>query len=428
MTPTRRALVLLAMLLAPVLISLVLPAVPASAQTTGTTTVAVSVSAVPTGITHSKPRSGPNLLINQINHADCENDDSISVPVTTINASAYTLQAWIGISTADCSALTARSGTQIACWLVASVIPAANTTSTLVNIPVRAIVAGYTEDIGLPNGGGVVSSGGTSSTDADAGISGGGTSSGTGGTDSTGTNTGFVTGFSAPIMPGPEACNQTATNIVSYTTATIGFYLIDATTGLSVASTTVAMNFKLVGPQPPTNVTAGVGGNLLVTNFTSNLAGDMTINGYNVYCDPAPGDAAAIDAGLLASDAGSGTYGDCTNAGGTNFEPGNLPPPGAAVCGTAQRTSQTVNASGLVDGVPYHVAVAAIDTFYNEGPLSEVACGVPQPINGFYKEYRAAGGKGGGGFCSFSMRKEPVAGFALLALACGSMIRRRRKK
>jgi len=148
MTSTRRALALLAMILAPVLICAILPALPASAQTVATAIASV----VPTGVTHEKSRSGPNLLVNQINYADCANDDVIDVPVTTQNASNYTLQAWINQGGADCSAASARSGVTISCWLVASVIPAANATSTLVKIPVRAIVAGFTEDLGLPGG------------------------------------------------------------------------------------------------------------------------------------------------------------------------------------------------------------------------------------------------------------------------------------
>ena len=135
-----------------------------------------------------------------------------------------------------------------------------------------------------------------------------------------------------------------------------------------------------------------------------------------------------MDAGLLALDAGSGTAGDCSDANPSILQQGNQPPPGAAICGSAQRTSQTANASGLIDGVPYHVGVAAVDTYYNVGVLSNIACGVPQPINGFYKNYRAAGGTAGGGFCSFSMKREATVGIAFLALACGIVIRRRRKK
>jgi hypothetical protein len=95
-------------------------------------------------------------------------------------------------------------------------------------------------------------------------------------------------------------------------------------------------------------------------------------------------------------------------------------------CGTAQQTSRTANATGLVNGVPYNVAVAAFDTFDNIGPLSEPTCKAPQPVTGFYKAYRDSGGRGGGGFCSFSPRREPMPLVILLGLASCLVLRRRR--
>lgn len=89
-------------------------------------------------------------------------------------------------------------------------------------------------------------------------------------------------------------------------------------------------------------------------------------------------------------------------------------------------TALAGNATGLVNGVAYNVAVAATDTYQNTGTLSSLACNVPQPVNGFFKAYRAAGGQGGGGYCSFSQKREPLPLFALIGLASCLVLRRRR--
>jgi hypothetical protein len=95
-------------------------------------------------------------------------------------------------------------------------------------------------------------------------------------------------------------------------------------------------------------------------------------------------------------------------------------------CGSASLSATGGNAVGLVNGVSYTVGVAATDTYANVGTLSTLTCQVPQPITGFYKAYRAAGGTGGGGFCSFSVKREPLPLVALLGLASCLVLRRRR--
>ncbi|HEY4104217.1 MAG TPA: hypothetical protein VGM44_10005 [Polyangiaceae bacterium] len=426
MTSTRRVFALLVAALAPFLILALLPAPRADAQTIST--MAAAVNSV--GITHTIPRTGFRTN-NQLNYSDCIDDDVVKVPVTVTQGAGYTLQAWLGI--ADCTPATARSGALTQCWLVASQVPNPTSVSTELDIPVRAIVAGYTLDLGLS--GGIVTSPGTggdtsiSGTGGDTSISGTGGSAGAGGASGTsGTTT--SAGIGTPINPGPEACVQpNASAIVSPTNFNIQFFLIDPSTNAVVGTASSwTGQFKLVGPQPPNNVSTGIGEDLLVVNFSyTPPTTDTSINTYNIYCDPAPGGDSAVDAGLLAPDASAGTAADCSAASSTVLMEGaNATDFGSYVCGTAQKTSQSGNASNLIDGVPYHIAVAATDTFYNTGTLSTVGCGVPQPVNGFFKEYRNAGGQGGGGYCSFSMKREPAPLFALLALALGAALRRRR--
>jgi hypothetical protein len=82
-------------------------------------------------------------------------------------------------------------------------------------------------------------------------------------------------------------------------------------------------------------------------------------------------------------------------------------------------------ARSLLNGTTYAVAVAAVDTAGNSGPLSAVACGTPQEVDDFFELYRRAGGKGGGGFCSIS-RVHDFSLLGLLALA-GLLLGARRR-
>jgi hypothetical protein len=414
MSPLRRVFAFLAAILAPVLV--LGAAGQASAQTLPTTT---SVTVLTGSIQNSIPHDGFRP-INWINYSDCIGNsanpggDVVSIGVALTNPLTYTLQAWVG--TQDCTPVTARTTlNQTQCWLVASQAPSTNTMSTTLNIPVRSILAGFTSLFGQETGTPVTTDAGT-----------------TGVTDA-GTTTTTTTVVGQVIMPGPEACVQPNPQEIEAATAfTVYFMLIDPGTQNAISASSATSQwtgmFKLVGPQPPDTVNAGIGGNLLVVNFSYNTPPvDQTINNYNFYCDPPPGNAAAVDAGLIAADAGAGTATTCAGAPMSQvLTQGGMAPGGSYLCGGAQKTSTGGNAAGLVDGVPYNVAVAAEDTYENTGPLSVLGCGVPQPVTGFFKAYRDAGGLGGGGYCSFSMKREPLPWVALLGLASCLVFRRRR--
>ncbi|MEO7033762.1 MAG: hypothetical protein ABI548_07760 [Polyangiaceae bacterium] len=387
-------------------------------------TLTPTLSVTKTGVTHTAPRNG-NRLTTFINKADCVADDVMTFPITATNFSGYSLQAWVG--TSDCTQTAART-TLVTCWKVLdSTVTTGSSSlssgSTSVQLHTRDIVSGYT--IGIASSGAVSGTAGASSTAGSGGADGGG-SSGTGGvagSDAAATGSGqLVSGT------GVNACNQPNSTVVQGATAiTVYFMLIDPSTFNAVASASWPGTFKLVGPQPPDNVTAGVGGNLLVVNFTYNgTPVDTTGNGFNLYCDPPPGTQAAEDAGLV-DDAGVGTATTCGAPVSDVLVQGNDPPTDSKyLCGGGQHSSTKANATGLVNNVPYNVAVAAVDTYENVGPLSSLSCAVPQPISGFYKAYQDAGGTAGGGFCSFSTKREPFILLAIFGLATGLVLRRRR--
>jgi len=94
-------------------------------------------------------------------------------------------------------------------------------------------------------------------------------------------------------------------------------------------------------------------------------------------------------------------------------------------------TSSTFLVKGLLDGVNYNVVIAAVDNFGNVGPPSGIACGIPAPVNDFWKDYRNAGGQAGGGFCALEAVGTP-AGSTVAFGAFGALVvagfRRRRDR
>jgi hypothetical protein len=386
------------------------------------------------GVTHSRQNRGNNLLNTQINAADCAGDDIMTFPLTLSGAfSTDKLQAWVGTGCTDPG--TRTSTTQTQCWLVANVSPSGLLNGAInLQIPVTTIVAGYTNLFNTVTVNGTAGAGGASGASGTSGTSGTDASTVAGAGGATTTTTVTTLGVGEQVMDDPKFCMQpNPTEVVAATNVTIYFMLVDPSTNAAAGSATWAGLFKLVGPAAPDVVSAGIGGNLLVVSFSYSASpagassNDQTINGFNVYCDPPPGNAAAVDAGLEAPEAGVGSATSCGVASSQVLMPGMSPPTDSAyLCGSGQKTSQTANARGLVNGVPYNVAVAAVDTYANTGVLSQLACQVPQPVTGFYKAYRAAGGTAGGGFCSFSRTRQPLPLFALLAVVAGLVLRRRR--
>ncbi len=89
-----------------------------------------------------------------------------------------------------------------------------------------------------------------------------------------------------------------------------------------------------------------------------------------------------------------------------------------------------LSVSGLENGRTYAVAISAVDDLGNPGALSVVVCGEPVEVDDFFGEYRAAGGTGGGGYCSVAggAGLRGAAGVGLLALgALAALLVRRRR-
>jgi hypothetical protein len=392
----------------------------ARAQTTLPTTTTIALAATP--VVHSLPRTGFRLN-TQINYADCVGGDVLNFSVVLTNRLSYILQAWAG---SGCDNIANRTTTGATlCWKLFDALPSGSSpNSPTVSIAVADLVAGqtlYGAQTSTTTSDGSSGSSGTSGVDA-------GVTAGTGGTGGTTTTTTTPTNTlpTGTLVQGtgPQACIDNS-GIPVVTPVTVYFMLVDTTGNIQGNFVTWPGTYKLLAPNPPDNVSAAVGDTLLPVQFSyiDNQSTDMTINGYQIFCDPPPGGGAA-DAGVtpVPTDAGVVTP-DCSND--SQLVAGEIAA-SKFQCGSASVSATSANATGLVNGVSYHVGVAATDTYENIGKVSTLSCEVPQPVDGFFKEYRAAGGKGGGGFCSFSMKREPLPWLALLGLASCLALRRRR--
>lgn len=356
-------------------------------------------------------RESDGVSRSWINYDDCVQDDAFSWNVTLSGFSGSVLEVWVGQGE-DCTNSEVRSDGR--CWKVFS--KTSPTSSETVTIPVRDVVA--------KNGPGAGTQADCESTDFAGGI-----------------------------------------DVAVYFMLIAGD-TVNTSTTLQTA-TGLVMRVDLQGPSAPGGVSAGIGENRLVVKWDPSEEDDVA--GYRVYCDPPPGSTASAPAsqpmaadggsdasaagaggasgagGLTSLDAGAdgsagaagsaGTAGAGTGGTGT----GNAACPSALVSGarpdnkyrcgsTDSPFSDSATASSLINGTTYAVAVAAVDTAGNSGPLSAVACGTPQEVDDFFELYRRAGGNGGGGYCGIS-RTRNFGLLGLLALAgLGLSFRRWRRR
>jgi hypothetical protein len=309
-----------------------------------------------------------NLQVNIVNRSECLADDFIRYPITLSGGSGLDLEVWAG---SNCESLENRDGNLDGCWLV---YEDASPSTDNIDVRVQDIIAGKVDRAS----------------------------------------------YSALGSGTDEACDK---GNGSPETANLHFFLINgsdevAATGTSTSGGSLQVDFDLLGPEPPTDIEVGVGEESLVVKFDALDDEDDTdgdISKYYVYCD-------------VAGEGVGGAGTDASGCGSSLLVPGE-PPPDANRCGDTTRTSEEVQTDDdLENGTLYAVGIAAVDTYGNPGPLSAIACATPEPINGFFEQYRAAGGKGGGGFCSFS-RTTTARGLWLgAAVLAGSLFVRRRVK
>jgi len=298
---------------------------------------------------------------NRINFADCLANDSIKLTVELQNYDGYALEVWAGVA---CDVTVNRPPSANAtCWQVYSKQP--DDVIQSIEFSVQDFLRGRTR-AGVAN-------------------------------DDT--------------PPTAEAACEATSSVSSAQTLQAYVTLIDANNVVG-AQASSRFAYRLNGSPPPEfSVSSGDG--QLILNFTPGaIQLDAHFAGTQFFCDPPPGDPNAT---ANATDAGSEDV-MCRPSveliGGSSA---------ASLqhlrCGEAKADVTRGIADGLVNGVPYTVAVAAVDNFGNVGPLSPPQCEVPHAKPASDNRAEA---------CSFTGLGSGRRGSALaLLLALGATLARR---
>jgi hypothetical protein len=396
-----------------------------------------------------------------INYADCARDVTINFQLAIDASSAAagdTLQVWAGPGAKSCINDAARSGSGQLCWKVAD-----DQTPDTPSVNVRAMdIAAYLDATTFPAN---YSKANDVSKACEAQTSPGPIS----------ISIYFMLVTSdGHIDYGPTNCTPTST---SSCPAPVAEYEFQADT---------------LGPFAPTAVSISVNDGYVTLSWTPSQ--DTSIAGYYVYCENFGKDASSAgekeagptDSGGINVADGGLTGMACLPAGaGDIFNPvftetastsitteASTPvttnEAGAVVDGSTSTSTSTVSGLAGISQIPlgngvricasptddldgamtsgaatssatislvnydyYVFAVAAVDTSGNVGPVGDLVCGIPGPLNDFWMHYVADGGLAGGGYCALQFVGTP-GGSMLMAVGMGfvgvTFLRRRRRR
>lgn len=281
------------------------------------------------GVTRESQSGAGNVPTSQINLADCLTDDKIGLVLELAEYQPYELQIWAGTA---CDQVSSRPPSATAtCWLLYNEQPTVPVSTAYFSV--RELLRGRTE-----------------------GESGG-------------------NGTSANV---PE-CTLISTASAAQVLNTY-VMLLDPNNSV-VAAATWQATFKLRAPPPPEVVSVGSGDEQLSVNLEPSTLADQAVRSVELYCDPAPNDSNAAANAQVAS-GGSGAFIPMCS-------PSAELVPGADAsslqhlrCGSAPVITSAAVTDRLINGVSYNIAAASVDTYGNIGPLSGVACQVPQARGG----------------------------------------------
>jgi hypothetical protein len=327
---------------------------------------------------HPHPNGIP---LNTLNFEDCNADLYYELELAIANPSpSYQLEAWVGNQ--DCSQLANRqtSATSV-CWPVAP-FQAAMTTPYTLDVRLQDIVSGA-----------------------------------------------FTTTHPVTYAPAtdPSVCQeQTQTGS---TNLTLYVFVVDAGANPVGPVQAYPITLDTRAGRVQGNISVAPGDRAAVVSIPASTDPDTQL--YNVYCDdpavaPSPASAGTSDAGA------SSPAGSCGSsvlvAGGTTMDPSfqyGEPLGTQHLCGSGVAGAPTIDVIGLKDDTHYSIAVAAVDSAGNVGPLSNVACS--EPVAGAAGE--PAGARAGCS-CAIANLGNPagMSGLGALTLASMAAMRRRRRR
>ena len=403
-------------------------------------------------IKHPHPTNIPDTSVN---FADCEADLKIKVQLSVVGPfNNVNLQAWVGST--DCSVITARQ-TPATCWRVSPLISSA-VNPQVIDIRVQDILTqlnATTKDFTQV----VVGS------EADCHTQ-----------TSTGSTALSIYFFFANSQGQPVGTPQSVPINVDTLAAGVGTIKLEVGSGIlyvnvppTTDTDTKGWNVYCDPPKDPkadaafeastttTPATTCDSSTTPVTPSTDAATDDAATDG--AATDGAVTDGAVTDAST-ATDS-STTTASCPDAGTGTSTAGSIPAechpsnvlasggstisvteagtqatggvqkiiPGAFLCGSVDVTSTRIQIEGVTNGTLYDIAVAARDAVGNVGPLSNVTCDTPGPIDDFWDDYNNAHGAAGGS-CALEGAGMPAGTGALalgmMAAAIASARRRRR--
>ncbi len=227
-----------------------------------------------------------------------------------------------------------------------------------------------------------------------------------------------------------STCSTTApSNINIYFWAQMTLNNTPDLDGLTIAA-------RLVGQvaYAPTNVTVEGGNNALIVNWSwptgETPSADANFFGVQLFCQRGANNQVFKDKTFGQAYMTAATL--CPDTAPTVATPGpfsNLDP--KYLCsGLIPPTTSSYRITGLQNGIPYGVAVAAVDKFGNISAVTnaDVVYGMPIPTVDFYSEYRSDGGTAQGGYCTLDRwhtRPGALALFFVVGLGLVLVLRKR---
>lgn len=188
----------------------------------------------------------------------------------------------------------------------------------------------------------------------------------------------------------------------------------------------------LSAPPPPDSITVASGDDKLFVNWEiATSSEDDETQGFVLWCVPS-GTMQTIDP------TGFGGQGGAPSSEPTTPPPEEcnqnvlrenaLPPGDEYKCGDARGRSARSGQLNADNGTEYAVAVSARDQVANEGRLSPVACGTPEEVTTFFEQYRADGGRAGGGYCAWAPPGSSSWALLAIGLLGGAWLLRSRRR